>query len=219
MSYGFKVEVSGEYALFSRPELKVERVSYDVITPSAARGVLEAVFWKPAIRYVIDKITVCKKIRFENIRRNEISSKASSGKPHIFASDDRVQRASLVLKDVDYIIAFHFEATDRLGERDLSEGSFNHGKFADELRRRLIKGQCYHQPYLGCREFPAKLRLVMDDDPLLTPIAETRYLGLMLYDIDYVKDDNGNITAWNPTYFNAQMENGVIDLQNVEVLR
>ena len=219
MQFGFKVEVSGDYALFSRPELKVERVSYDVITPSAARGILEAVFWKPAIRYVIDGITVCNKIHFENIRRNEVSSKASAGKSYIFAAEDRAQRASLVLKDVKYIIAFHFEATDKLGERDLAEGVFNHGKFADELRRRLLKGQCFHQPYLGCREFPAKLRLLMEDESPPPPITETRNLGLMLYDIDYIKDDCVNMTEWNPTYFMAQMKNGIIDLQHVEVLR
>jgi CRISPR-associated protein Cas5d len=225
---GFTVEIWGDYACFSRPELKVERVSYDCITPSAVRGILEAVFWKPAIRYVIDEIRVCAPIRFENIRRNEVNSKASVGKSSIVASEDRAQRASLVLRNVRYVVSAHFEK-GYIGERDRTEnGAFNHGKFADCIRRRLKKGQCYHTPYLGTREFPAKIKLIEESDTMPSAISETRSLGLMFYDFDYEteyeKDADGNITGFTvksfiPTYFNAQMNNGVIDLRQVEVLR
>ncbi|MDR3310180.1 MAG: type I-C CRISPR-associated protein Cas5c [Oscillospiraceae bacterium] len=211
--YGVKVEISGEYACFSRPELKVERVSYDVITPSAARGILEAVMWKPAIRYVIDEIAVCSPIRFENIRRNEVNSKASAGRDYIAASDDRAQRASLVLRDVRYIVTAHFEMTDAAGNSD------NEGKFAEMITRRLRNGQCFHTPYLGTREFPATVKLTEPDVTPPTPIDETRSLGLMLYDIDYVKDKAGNVTEWVPLYFMAEMKSGVLDLRNAEVLR
>jgi CRISPR-associated protein Cas5d len=236
MGYGFRVEIWGDYACFSRPELKVERMSYDVITPSAARGILEAVFWKPAIRYVIDEMAVCNPIRFDNIRRNEVSSIASAGKPYLSATADRAQRAATVLRDVRYVITAHFEPTDKLGDKDkLPDGSFNHGKFAEEIRRRLLRGQNYHTPYLGTREFPANIRLLDEDSPVPPPIHETLHLGLMLYDIDFITepltdkkgrptyDANGRVaevvTAFHPTYFMAHMENGVINLRDVEVLR
>jgi CRISPR-associated protein Cas5d len=225
---GFTVEIWGDYACFSRPELKVERVSYDVITPSAVRGILEAVFWKPAIRYVIDEIRVCAPIRFENIRRNEVNSKASVGKSSIVASEDRAQRASLILRNVRYLVTAHFEQ-DYLGERDRTEnGAFNHGKFADCIKRRLKKGQCYHTPYLGTREFPAKIKLIEEGDAMPSAISETRSLGLMFYDFDYEteyeKDTDGNITgfavkSFTPTYFRAEMNEGIVDLRQVEVLR
>lgn len=225
---GFSVEITGEYACFSRPELKVERVSYDMITPSAARGILEAIFWKPAIRYVIDEIRVCNPIQFENIRRNEVSSKASKGKEHIYTSEDRTQRASMVLKNVKYVVTVHFEAViDKLnlpnkpnGETcDTNEdGSFNHGKFAEMITRRIRNGQCFHQPCLGTREFPATLRLI-EDGNFPAALAEDRNFGIMLYDIDYQKDKDGNVTAFVPTYFRAEMKQGIIDLRNVEVLK
>jgi CRISPR-associated protein Cas5d len=219
VSFGFKVEICGEYACFSRPELKVERVSYDVITPSAARGILQAVFWKPAIKYVIDEIAVCSPIRFENIRRNEVNSKASVGKSFIAASDDRAQRAAMVLRNVCYMVTAHFEPA-KLGDGDkTADGSFNHGKFADTLTRRLRKGQNYYMPYLGTREFPAKIRLIEDSAETQNPICEDHNLGLMLYDIDYEKDQDGNVTAFTPMYFRAEMKQGVIDLRDVEVLR
>jgi CRISPR-associated protein Cas5d len=229
MGFGFKVEIWGDYACFSRPELKVERVSYEVITPSAARGILEAVLWKPAIRYIIDEIAVCSPIRFDNVRRNEVNSKASAGKQYIAASADRAQRAALVLRDVRYVVTGHFVMTDKAGEGD------NEGKFAEMLKRRLRNGQCYHMPYFGTREFPAKIRLIEDDERPPVPINETRSLGLMLYDIDYIKhvekvsgnDDEGKKTEieievmdeWDPTYFMAEIKGGVIDLRNAEVLR
>ena len=216
MSYGFKVEIWGDYACFSRPELKVERVSYDVITPSAARGILEAVMWKPAIRYIIDEIAICSPIRFENIRRNEVSFIANTEKPKSSA-EDRVQRASMLLRDVRYVITAHFEMTDRAGEED------NHGKFAEMIRRRFKNGQSFHTPYLGTREFPANIRLIEEDETSLQPVSETRSLGLMLYDVDYIKkmDKTGDevISEFKPMYFMAEMINGVIDLRNTEVLR
>jgi CRISPR-associated protein Cas5d len=224
---GFSVEITGEYACFSRPELKVERVSYEIITPSAARGILEAVFWKPAIRYVIDEIRVCEPIRFENIRRNEVNSKASKGKDHIYTSDDRTQRAATVLKNVRYVVTAHFEAvaaklnlpnkpSGETGDTN-PDGSFNHGKFAEMITRRIKKGQCFHQPYLGTREFPATLRLIEDGD-FPASLEEDRNLGIMLYDIDYQKDPDDNVIAFVPTYFRAEMKQGVVDLRNVEVL-
>jgi len=228
MSYGFRVEIQGDYACFSRPELKVERVSYEVITPSAARGIMEAVLWKPAIRYIIDRIDVCSPIRFENIRRNEINSKIpystissaekkmSNGEMYLSASEDRAQRAAMVLRDVKYVVYGHFKMTDKAGESDSEE------KFASMLIRRLKKGQNYHTPYLGTREFPATIRLIEDNKTQLKPISDTRTLGLMLYDIDYVKNtENGGVetvTAWEPKYFMAKMCNGIIDLRGVEVL-
>ena len=217
MSYGFKVEIWGNYACFSRPELKVERVSYDVITPSAARGVIEAVMWKPAIAYKIDEIAVCSPIRFENIRRNEVNSKASKGKPYIAASEDRAQRAALVLRDVRYVVSGHFGMTSKAGAGD------NEGKFAEMLKRRLRAGQNYHAPYLGTREFPANIRLIEDGEAAPAPIDENRNLGLMLYDINFVIDTDSDgietVTEFSPMYFMAKMRQGVIDLRNVEVLK
>lgn len=225
---GFTVEISGDYACFSRPELKVERVSYEVITPSAARGILEAVFWKPAIRYFIEEIRICNPIRFDNIRRNEVNSKASKQKKHIFTSEDRTQRAAMVLRNVKYVVTAHFEpVTEKLnlpnkpdGETGdtLSDGSFNHGKFTEMITRRIKKGQCFHQPCLGTREFPASLRLI-EDGCYPTAIAEDRDFGIMLYDIDYVKGNDGKITEFKPTYFHAVMKQGIINLRNVKVLK
>ena len=225
---GFSVEITGEYACFSRPELKVERVSYDIITPSAARGILEAVFWKPAIRYVIDEIRVCSPIQFENIRRNEVNNKTSKTKEHIFTSEDRTQRTSMVLKKVKYVVTAHFEpVVEKLNLPNkpdeetcdtFADGSFNHGKFAERITCRIKKGQCFHQPYLGTREFPAALRLI-EDGNYPKAIAEDRNFGIMLYDIDYVKDVNGDVTKFTPTYFRAEMKQGVVDLRNVEVMK
>jgi len=230
MPYGFQVEIWGDYACFSRPELKVERVSYEVITPSAARGILEAILWKPAIRYSIDKIEICAPIRFENIRRNEVNSKIpQSSLPnaeqkllerslYLCASDDRAQRAAMVLRDVRYVVTGHFDMTDKAGPGD------NPDKFINMLLRRLKSGQNYHTPYLGTREFPAHVRLIADGEaPPPSPIPESRSLGLMLYDINYIKekDKEGDeiVVAFEPMYFMAEMKNGVIDLRGVEVLR
>ncbi len=219
MGYGFKVKLQGDYALFSRPELKVERYSYGVLTPSAARGILEAICWKPAIRYVIDKIHVLNKINVTNIRRNEVSAKASSSHAkkamngdgnllYISAADCIQQRASLVLKNVCYIVEAHFEMTEHAGEQDSPE------KFYNMILRRIKNGQCFHQPYFGCREFPVKFSLVEDEDFKTEYQGEERNLGLMLYDMDY--SDPKNII---PTYFHAVLKDGTINLKDCEVLR
>lgn len=228
MGFGFSVEVWGDYACFSRPELKVERVSYEVITPSAARGILESILWKPAIEYVIDQISVCSPINFDNIRRNEIKSKITyrsienaekelnDRRLYLSASEERTQRASMVLRNVRYIISGHFILTDKAGSED------SEAKFAAMLKRRLENGQNYSMPYLGVREFPAFLKIINEGEESPKPIKETRSLGLMLYDIDYIKntDKYGKeiITSFKPKYFMAEMINGIIDLRNVEIL-
>ncbi|MCC6148394.1 MAG: type I-C CRISPR-associated protein Cas5 [Anaerolineaceae bacterium] len=219
MGYGVAIRVRGDYALFTRPEMKVERVSYDVITPSAARGILEAVYWKPAIRWVIDKIHVLSDIQFTNIRRNEVSEKGSvdnalqvmKGAPkllYISATDNRQQRASMVLKDVDYVIEAHFDEVEKeWGERDTKEGHYN------IVLRRLRQGQYFHAPCLGTREFPARVELIEDEHDIpKSPLNGKRHLGWMLYDLDF-----SNPRDIRPKFFNAKMVNGVIDLTGVEV--
>lgn len=214
-----KVEVFGDYASFNRPELKIERMTYDVITPSAARGILEAVFWHPGMRWYIDKIYVLSPIEYANIRRNEVKSKISArnvrsamnGKKadlFIDTKADIQQRAALVLKNVHYVISAHFELTEKANESD------NPGKFQEMMNRRLEKGQCYHQPYLGCREFPARVRKwEFDYVPTAYPNS-TKDLGLMLYDMDYSSSEE--IT---PMFFRAILKNGVLDLTDCEVFR
>ena len=215
-----KVEVWGDYACFSRPELKTERMSYDVMTPSAARGLLEAIYWHPGLRWVIDRIYVMRPIRFAGIRRNEVKSKISAdnvrsamsgGKQELYlcTSEDIQQRAATVLQDVRYVIEAHFVMTDQAAPSD------NAGKFCDIMRRRLEKGQCYHQPCFGVREFPAQFRLWPGGE--IPTTGESRDLGLMLYDMDY--SDPRNIT---PMFFRAALENGVLNVpapESPEVLR
>lgn len=215
-----KVEVWGDYACFSRPELKTERMSYDVMTPSAARGLLEAIYWHPGLRWVIDRIYVMQPIRFTGIRRNEVKSKISAdnvrsamsgGKQEVYlcTSEDIQQRAATVLQDVRYVIEAHFVMTDQAAPSD------NAGKFCDIMRRRLEKGQCYHQPCFGVREFPAQFRLWPGGE--IPTTGETRDMGLMLYDMDY--SDLRNIT---PMFFHAALENGVLNVpapESPEVLR
>ena len=215
-----KVEVGGDYACFSRPELKTERMSYDVMTPSAARGLLEAIYWHPGLRWVIDRIYVMQPIRFTGIRRNEVKSKISAdnvrsamsgGKQEVYlcTSEDIQQRAATVLQDVRYVIEAHFVMTDQAAPSD------NAGKFCDIMRRRLEKGQCYHQPCFGVREFPAQFRLWPGGE--IPTTGETRDMGLMLYDMDY--SDLRNIT---PMFFRAALENGVLNVpapESPEVLR
>lgn len=207
-----RVLVRGRNACFTRPEMKVERVSYDVITPSAARGILEAIHWKPAIRWVIDRLHVLEPIRFETIRRNEVGSKIPTGKARgamnrndpcdlaLRVDEDRQQRAMLCLSNVAYVIEAHFEMTGRAGPHD------NPAKHAEMFRRRAGKGQCFHQPALGVREFPADFELIEAIPETRLPIAERdRDLGWMLYDIDYA-DGRRSV------FYRAQMENGVIDV-------
>ena len=218
MGIGVKVKVWGEYALFSRPEMKVERCSYDVITPSAARGILEAIYWHPGMKWVIDKIYVQKPIQFTSIRRNEVKSKISSNnvlpvyngadKPlYISTKSDIVQRASLLLRDVSYVIEAHFEMTEKAVESD------NPGKFKDIIMRRLKRGECYHTPYFGCREFPANFCLC-EDEKIETAYSGEKDLGFMLYDMDFSDLDN-----IQPMFFRALMKDGVINLRDCEVIR
>ena len=209
MSYGIRLRVWGDYALFSRAEMKVERVSYDVMTPSAARGILEAIYWKPAIRWIIDRIHVLNEIRFENIRRNELSNRASIPLKVVnrenalvcqYIEDERQQRASMVLKNIDYVIEAHFDLTGS----DLSE----RGKHLAIFERRVRSGQCFHRPYFGCREFPVNFSWC--DDLPKSGLTGKRDLGFMLHDIDFEDD-------FTPHFFRAVMNNGIIDC-NKEVV-
>jgi CRISPR-associated protein Cas5d len=219
MAYGIRLHVWGEYALFSRPEMKVERVSYDVMTPSAARGILEAIHWKPAIRWVVDRIRVLKPIRFESIRRNEVGHKLpastllkamraqSTAGVAMFVDQDRQQRSATVLRDVSYVIEAHFELTPKAAAED------NVGKHLDVFNRRARKGQCFHMPSLGVREFPAAFALLEEGAPPPTPDASLsgeRDLGWMLHDIDYA---NG----MEPRFFRPVMRSGVIDVPSLPV--
>lgn len=208
------IEVWGDYACFSRPEMKSERVSYDVMTPSAARGLVEAIYWHPGLKFTVDRIYVLSPIRFTNIRRNEVKatllasaalSAAKGGTPPVLYTTQEIQqRAAMVLQDVHYVIDCHFDLTDKAAPSD------NPGKFQDILRRRLAKGQCYHTPYFGCREFPASFREWPGGT--IPAIELTQDLGWMLYDMDY--SDTANIKA---QFFRARLDRGVLDCRNVEV--
>ncbi len=219
----FCLEVWGEYACFTRPEMKVERVSYDVITPSAARSIFDAIFWKPAIRWQVKRIEVLMPIKWTSVRRNEVGSLMSERSPHILIEDNRQQRAGLFLKDVRYRIYAELEfikpahrvATKHpvseilqdAEEHKLFAKEENPGKYNAMFERRARKGQCFNQPYLGCREFSAHFELV-DNTPgesQFMPIDETRDLGFMLYDMDYT-----NIKDPKAMFFRAQLENGTI---------
>lgn len=208
------LELSSDYACFTRPEMKVERVSYDVMTPSAARACFEAIMWKPAVRWHVRKIEVLKPIRWINLRRNEVASVVSvrnvetamrtgKGDLGLCIEDDRQQRAGLFLRDVAYRVHADLEF---LREREPSANSMKYQKM---FERRARKGQCVNQPYLGCREFAAAFRLV--DDPTLeqAAIAETRDLGFMLYDLDF-----SNPADPQPCFFRARLENGVVIVPN-----
>ena len=219
MSRGVRVRMWGDYALFSRPEMKVERCSYDVMTPSAARGMLEAVYWHPGMRWVIDKIYVRKPIQFTSIRRNEVKSKVlagnvlsainGGGKPlYISSREEIVQRAAILLRDVEYVVEAHFEMTPKAAPGD------NEGKFKDIIMRRLRRGECYHQPYFGCREFPARFALYEEEKVDTAYDGTERDLGYMLYDLDY--SDTEDI---KPMFFRAVMKDGVLDVRNCEVVR
>lgn len=206
------LEVWGEYALFTRPEMKTERVSYDVMTPSAARGILEAIFWHPGMRWNIRNIYVRSPITFMNLRRNEVKSKVSGrtartvmehgeGKLWIAASNDIQQRAAMLLKNVHYVIKADFEMTEKAAPSD------NPGKFQEMTKRRIAKGQFYHQPYFGCREFPVNFALCEEIPPCPESLRGEKDLGYMLYDMDY--SDPMNIT---PRFFRAVMRDGVIEV-------
>lgn len=218
-----RIEVWGDYACFSRPELKTERVSYDVMTPSAARGLVEAIYWHPGMKYTIDRIYLLSPIKFTNIRRNEVDAVVSgtnirnilSYDPNdkkrkrpapleLYTSENIQQRAALVLQDVHYVIECHFDMTDKAVSGD------NPGKFQDILRRRLNKGQCYHTPCFGCREFPAYFREWPSATVPTVPV--TQDLGLMLYDMDYSNPED--IRA---QFFRARIIDGVLDCRKTEV--
>ncbi len=200
------LKVWGDYACFTRPEMKVERVSYDVMTPSAARGVLEAIYWKPQIRWVIDQIHVLNPIRFTNLRRNEVASKVSVANVRkamkgdtsplgLYVEEDRQQRAAMILRDVAYVIVAHF---------DLLDPAETHQKHFEMLKRRATKGQYFHHPYFGCREFPADFEWIDGSIPE-SPLDSQKDLGFMLHDLDYTD----NMT---PRFFRAVMNNGIINV-------
>lgn len=232
MNYGIILKISGDYALFSRPEMKVERVSYDVITPSAARGVLEAIYWKPQIRWIIDEITVLNPIRFTNIRRNEIGSKVpvkgatgvNAGMknpnivPRMAVDENRQQRASLVLKDVAYLIKAHIAVLDRKVEREGPEVAEHEavGKHLDMFKRRARKGQVFHHPYFGCREFPVNFELIEEESQMPAPHEELhgdKDLGYILHDIQFEQErSTRKVKSTTPHFFRATMTDGVINI-------
>ena len=204
-----EVRIQGEMACFSRPEAKTERLSYEVMTPSAARGILEAVLWKPAIRWQVEQIAVLKPIRVFTFRRNEVNTKASApaasnpllkrgGRPpYLVIEDRRSQRNMVALRDVDYIVRAHFTLTERAGAKD------NVTKFVEMFERRIARGQSWHHPYLGCREFPATV-MPVEAGWKAEPI--TRDLGIMLWDIEYGSKEN------RPIFFHAELVDGILDV-------
>ncbi|MFN3854210.1 MAG: type I-C CRISPR-associated protein Cas5c [Phreatobacter sp.] len=216
MSYGIRLHVWGERACFTRPEMKVERVSYDVMTPSAARGILEAIHWKPAIRWVIDRIHVLRPIRFQSFRRNEVGAKASAATATtamragttaglgLVVEDNRQQRATLFLIDVAYVIEAHFEMTGKAGPED------SEAKHLAMFNRRAAAGQCFHRPCLGTRECAADFALIAPGEPLpdslLPQEQRNRDLGWMLHDIDFAD----NATS---RFFPARLTDGVLDVK------
>ncbi|MBS3938931.1 MAG: type I-C CRISPR-associated protein Cas5 [Peptococcaceae bacterium] len=220
------LEVWGEYACFTRPEMKVERVSYDVMTPSAARAIFESIFWKPEIQWHVNKIEVLNPIRWMSVRRNEVGKKAAAptakqlsgeaGKPlGLFIEEERQQRAGLFLRDVRYRIHGHFDLKARppapvepSGRLADETGAINlEAKYAAMFERRAKKGQCFHRPYLGCREFACDFKLVETGGEAVILIDETRDLGFMFY--DWCFSDDGNEPQ--PMFFRAMLENGSVD--------
>lgn len=223
----FCIEVQGDYACFTRPEMKVERVSYDLITPSAARGIFEAIFWKPAIQWKVRKIEVLNLIKWISVRRNEVGSVMSPRSDGLFIEDQRQQRAGLLLRDVRYrlhadlvFIPFNERKPilcpmpdDLVSEEEMSDfrKDENPGKYNAMFERRARKGQCFNQPYLGCREFSCSFRFVETPEEETTPITETRDLGFMLYDLDFSNEMNPQ-----PAFFRAKLESGVIHVPSWE---
>ncbi|MCI8423050.1 MAG: type I-C CRISPR-associated protein Cas5 [Lawsonibacter sp.] len=206
------LEVWGDYACFTRPEMKTERVSYDVMTPSAARGLLESIYWHPGLRWSIDRIHVCAPIRFTNLRRNEVKSTVSArlartvmergkGELYLVTSQDIQQRAAMLLRDVRYVIDAHFDITAQAADGD------NAGKFQDIIKRRIKRGQFYSQPYFGCREFPAQFKACQALPPCPEELKGVRDLGYMLWDLDY--SDPENIV---PLFFRAVLQDGVLEV-------
>ncbi len=226
MSYGVSLHVWGEYACFTRPELKAERVSYEVMTPAAARGILSAVYWKPEFRWVIDRIRVLKPIRTMQVRRNEVGDKAvkppgavlqglKTGVTPFFIEARRQQRAATILKDVGYVIEAHVEVVHE------ADGINDVAKHLEVFKRRARKGQCFYQPCLGVREFPAMFELVEDASGLSDELFgrdRNRSLGLIFHDMVYQDDKKGEIVCAHthkaqtaiPHFFMAELKNGVM---------
>jgi len=237
MSYGFRIIVEGDYALFTRPEMKVERVSYDVPTVSALEGLIKSIYWKPAIRFVVDRIVVFNPVRFINIRRNEVKSKILSGNvksqmnrtgksPVLYADEERTQRASMLLRDVKYGIEFHFEMTGLQSDHD----DENEEKHYNILLRRLKNGQCFRQPCLGCREFSVKKIELVDEFDFSEVSSELKGdidLGYMLYGMKFADGGKPVNNDWeNPKfsdaadalYYRPHMIDGVIDVSKYKVV-
>ena len=222
----FCIEVWGDYACFTRPEMKVERVSYDVITPSAARAVFEAIFWKPAIQWKVKKIEVLNPIRWISVRRNEVGKLMSPQSKQIFIEEDRQQRAGLFLRDVAYRLYAEMEFI-KPKNRKFNETSYelkdqeeetmlrsteNPGKYNAMFERRAKKGQCFNQPYLGCREFSCNFKLIeTPENEEQKPIGETRDLGFMLYDMDFTDEKDPK-----PMFFRVQLNHGVIEVPPID---
>jgi CRISPR-associated protein Cas5d len=233
MSYGVKLEVWGAYASFNRPEMKVERVSYEVMTPSAARGILEAIYWKPQMRWVVDRIRVLAPIRFTHVRRNEVDSRiptrnvenAMAGRTSSLGmaiEDHRQQRAAMILRDVRYGIEAHLDVLNQAGA-DGKPPDHPEAKHLAAFKRRARKGQCFHHPYLGCREFPAYYRLLEDDEefpPCPAELGGERDLGYLLRDVFFEEDPEGSVVESSrgrrlrasPRFFAARMRDGVIEV-------
>lgn len=229
MSYGISLHVWGDYACFTRPELKAERVSYEVMTPSAARGILSAIYWKPQFRWIIDRIHVLKPIRFTQIRRNELGKKTVIPSADVmrglkpaslgdFIEDNRQQRSATILRDVAYVIDAHVEIVEEESEVN------SVAKHLEMFKRRASRGQCFHQPCMGTREFYAHFELVDDQHPMpestLSEKEKNRNLGLMLHDLVYTDDKKGNIICAHtgkkqtasPVFFFAELQDGVLSV-------
>lgn len=228
MSFGISLHVWGDYACFTRPELKAERVSYEVMTPSAARGILTAIYWKPQFNWVIDRIHVLKPIRTMQIRRNEVKEKMTTPNSEVlkgnktplpfYIEEKRQQRSATILKDVSYVIDAHIEVVEE--EKDVCSIA----KHLEMFKRRARAGQCFHSPYFGNREFPVMFELVENKGCM--PISElpveqlNRSFGLMLHDMVY-KDDNEGVIICAHTgkkqsvearFFMANLKNGVLHI-------
>jgi CRISPR-associated protein Cas5d len=210
MTGKYCLEVQGPYACFTRPEMKVERVSYDVMTPSAARSIFESILWKPQMRWRVLRIEVLKPVRWINLRRNEVSAvistsnvrqamNAGRGALGMYIEEERQQRAGYFLRDVAYRVQAQLSLVPGCNDPLI--------KYTEMFVRRASKGQCVNQPYLGCREFAADVRLVTQDSPQVQPIEDTRDLGWMLHDLDFT-----NVSDPQPRFFNAKMNAGVVEV-------
>lgn len=239
MAKGIRLHVWGDYALFTRPEMKAERVSYDVMTPSAARAIVSSIYWKPEIEWVIDRIHVLKPIRFTSVRRNEVGAVAVAPSREAIAGeavepiglsveDERQQRASLLLKDVGYVIEAQFNVVSRTLEKNGEQVDLAlcEAKHISMFNRRAEAGQCFRQPYFGCREFPVSFRLLKDSDPFPENQLDVRDkdFGFMFHDFIYREDKKGTIIESHagrkltaePRFFQAVMKDGIIDVPSLK---